>query len=415
MNLPIAKNAGPPPATLDDAHRAKLWEFVPVAGYEVPRVPARSALANAWSSARRTFLGAGEEAKAPVKDEAQLRALQEVRLEHLVPALDWRAAAAALDKQLETWVRTPDRPVKFVIGQPHGGHAAILRQWGAMRGAAIIEAPDRGEILAGEARMPDGRPVSGRPWVLPNLEHFYLRHARGLSLVREVLEASESGRLGPGVIGCESWAWAYLQYVWAVPRPDALTLQAFDGPRLAQLLASGVTSPARQRIRFRNARTGNDILSVPVAVEGVGAEIAQLAAHCRGNAGTAIRYWRERLRAEPERDEAGPGEDGSEKGAVDEGEESIWVSAGMQEPAAFAELDEEIALVLHALLLHGGLPPALLPELLPLSHHQCMAILLRLRNAGLAQCRDERWSVEALAYATVRELLRSRDYLVDGF
>jgi len=403
------------PTVRGDAPGAKLWEFVPVADYEVPGLPARSALANAWTSVRRTLLGAEEEARAPVKEEAELRALPELRLEHLVQPLDWGVAAQALDPLLQSGPAAAGGRADFVIGQPHGGHAELLRHWAARHEAVIVDPPAQGEVLSGESRLLDAWPAAGRPWVIPNLEHFYLRHARGLSLVREVLEASESGRLGPGVIGCDSWAWAYLQAVWAVPRPDALTLQAFDGPRLARILASGVTSTASRRIRFRNARTGHDILAVPADEERVGAEITQLAAHCRGNVGTAIRYWRERLRAEPDPEEAvAEASDQAREEGVG-GEQSIWVSAAMQEPAPLAEMDEEFALVLHALLLHGGLPAALLPELLPLSYHQVMAILLRLRNAGLIECREERWRVAALAYATVRELLRGRDYLTDAF
>lgn len=41
-----------------------------------------------------------------------------------------------------------------------------------------------------------------------------MRHAGGLTLVRRLLERAVSGQLGRGLIGCDSWAWAYLQKVW---------------------------------------------------------------------------------------------------------------------------------------------------------------------------------------------------------
>jgi hypothetical protein len=72
-------------------------------------------------------------------------------------------------------------------------------------------------------------------------------------------------------------------------------------------------------------------------------------------------------------------------------------------------------LLLHALLIHGGLPEALLPELLPFSRARCMGALLALRGAGAVQWDRGRWRVRALAYAAVREGLRGRDYLVDQF
>jgi small conductance mechanosensitive channel len=51
------------------------------------------------------------------------------------------------------------------------------------------------------------------------------------------LRGPASGRLGKGIIGCDSWAWAYLQWVWPLAQPEALTMQAFDGEKLTRLFA----------------------------------------------------------------------------------------------------------------------------------------------------------------------------------
>ncbi len=414
--VPTASAGGEASSSVDRAADPALWEFVRLGAYQVPSRPARSAAASAWSSFKHIFRRVDEESQAPVKQETELCALPQVRLAHLVPPLDWTDAAAALGTSLKDWMSSsePDWPVKFVIGQPYGGHGEIVRQWGAQHAAAVVAAPSYEQILAGDKRYFESWPTADRPWVLPNLERCYLRHARGLPLVRELLEEAESGRLGRGVIGCDSWAWAYLQRVWPVPRPDALTLQAFDGSRVTRLLTTMVASRSRQLIRFRNAATGHDILTVPAGDDEVRVEIAQLAAHCRGNVGTAIRYWRERLRSEPHAQETDSDLDGKTPEHIEPGEESVWVAA-LPEPAFPLESDEEIAFVLHALLLHCGLPASLLPELLPLSHHRCMPILLRLKTAGLVQCRNDHWRVSELAYALVRTMLQGRDFLTDNF
>lgn len=87
----------------------------------------------------------------------------------------------------------------------------------------------------------------------------------------------------------------------------------------------------------------------------------------------------------------------------------------MSGPTLPSERDDGPVLVLHALLIHGGLPEALLPELLPLPRARCMSLLLALRDAGAVRRVEGRWRIRALAYAAVREVLRGRDYLVDHF
>ncbi|MFP5461713.1 MAG: hypothetical protein ACLGII_09045, partial [Gammaproteobacteria bacterium] len=262
-------------------------------------------------------------------------------------------------------------------------------------------------------------------WALRRLEHCFLRHPAGLSLVRRLLETIADGRAGDGVIGCDSWAWAFLGRVWPVPPPRALTLQAFDGEALSALLARLAASPRRRRLRFRNAHSGRETLTVPRDGDAVGEQIVTLAAHCRGNPGVARSYWRSCLRAEPE--EAGESledEDAQDAPAAVEGgasaaqtgrQEVVWVSAHLDEPELPMEGAEDVALLLHALLLHGGLPEEAFEAVLPMPVPQTTAVAQRLRQQGIVERREGRWAVAALSYVPVRQWLRGRDYLTDAF
>ena len=229
--------------------------------------------------------------------------------------------------------------------------------------------------------------------------------------MRRLLEDVASGRAGSGLIGCDSWAWAYLQRVWPLPQPELLTLKAFGGADLARLFKQLAPPSRRGRLLFRNARSGRESLVEDAESEAVSQEIEQLAAHCRGNVGIARRYWRESLRAEPESAEAELADDE----ARDPRDEVIWVRSMLDEGALPIEGNEDQVLLLHALLLHNGLAEDLLPEVLPLPRHSCVSIAQRLRGLGLLEQADGRWQVDALAYAMVRRLLRGRDHLVDPF
>lgn len=72
-------------------------------------------------------------------------------------------------------------------------------------------------------------------------------------------------------------------------------------------------------------------------------------------------------------------------------------------------------LILHALLLHNGLPAALLPELLPLPAGQIASLLARLEALGIVEADGERRRVASLGYAAARDMLRERSFLVDPF
>lgn len=393
-----------------------LWRFVPLGGYHPPRLPVRGAVQKNWAALKQVFRRRTDK-PGPFKAEEELRALDETRLARLLAAPDRAVAAAALDTALGDWLdrEAAQAGVRFIVAQPHSGLDEIVRLWAAGRAAAEIAPPDDEQVLGADARWLERFPAAGDLWLLPNLEHCYLRHAQGLELVRRFFEQAENGLLGRGLIVCDSWAWAYLQHVWPSTRSDALTLQAFDGAALKCLLTGLTASAGTRTVCYRNAKSGEAILAVPSDEKEASAELVQLACRCRGNVGLTLEYWRTRLRTEPEGDASQPEARKEIEEKREANERVVWVAPELSEPTLPSERDDGPMLVLHALMMHGGLPEVLLPELLPLSQARCMAVLLGLRSAGAVQWDRGRWRVSPLAYAAVREVLRGHDYLVDHF
>lgn len=95
--------------------------------------------------------------------------------------------------------------------------------------------------------------------------------------------------------------------------------------------------------------------------------------------------------------------------------DNVWVAQDVETPPMPAEADEDVAFVLHAILLHRGLTTNLLTLLLPSPRARIASQLLRLQALGLLTRDGERWQVAPLAYSTVREFLRVRRYLTDAF
>lgn len=368
----------------------------------------RSAAMQTWAAVKKALQHDDEAQLAPARQEQALRSMSELRLAHLVHPIDWDEVSLALDAKM---AMAPASKVIFVVGPPFCGHAEIVSAWAERHKARQIDPPSPAQILSGERQWlpPWDKQVT---WALPRLERCFLRHANGLALVRQLLEDVAMGRAGTGLIGCDSWAWAFLQRVWPVPQGDALVLQALDAERLQRLLVHLSPTDLGGKLLFRDARSGRVALTVPWGGEARSEEIAQLAAHCRGNPGLAREYWRARLRTEPDTDAAESAADDAAEVAPDE--RVVWLSTSQNSPGLPSGADEDIALLLHALLLHGGLSGAMLTEVLPLPQHQCLALLVRLERQALVELRNGCWFVTPLAYTQVRTSLRGRDIQTDA-
>lgn len=379
-----------------DEQPPPLWEVVPLEAYEIPADTQSNLVRRRWRSLGRWLRVDPDANEDQVHDEADLQRLPQARLETLVPPLDWAPGAEALRRVL-TDESTGEAPVAFLVGSPHGDHAELLDHWATRHGARVLEAPTAETLLAGAIPWKPGD--ARTPWVIPRLEWGFLRQTVALAGLRLFLEAALAGRLGRGVIGCDSWTWSYLQHTLALPSASAYTLQAFDGERLARLFGEAARRGAPVPT-IRSVRSGEPVLGDDDAV--ASRDLRQLAAHCRGQPGLAWHYWRSRLRT---------GEGGE---ADASGEQALWLAESLDEVVLPAEVGEEAVLLLHALLLHGGLPEALLSEVLPFSFTQALSGLRQLQARGAVACREGRWQVTPLGYVNVRYLLEERAYLVDA-
>ncbi len=410
----------------DTEQACSRWELIPLCEYRLPHAPTSTSARRRWLSLKRLLHRSEEEPAGPVKSEAELHALAPERLDALAGPLDWREAATALQQALEQ--RVISERAWVLIGPPASGYGDLLAAWAQQQGAIHIPSPGY-EGLDGDDRRwfaawPE-QPDQRRPWTLPRLERCWLRHPAGLGLVRAFFERLLAGRLGFGLIGCDSWAWAYLRFVVPTAGVRVLTFQAFDGERLVGWLTSLANADHRRPRRFRHAQSGNLLLRAndDEPQESAGVELRYLAAQSRGNAAAALRLWRARLRSEPEEPDATEAVDldkdadaaTATTATERDGAEVIWVAPAV-DLALPGGLDEPEALLLHALLLHDGLPPPILEALLPHARFQTQALLQQLAAVNVVTCdADAHWRVSVFAYPAVRAFLADRDFLTDAF
>lgn len=397
-----------------------LWRFVPLDHYTRSVDPARDAM-------REGILGLLDHLrKSEITSEAfltrtDLESVPSYLMERVAAHPDWTVQTPALNQALGAWAREeqPASPIQVVIGAPHSGVPVALAAWAKELGWRLVVAPTYEQILeGGEGWLDQFSHHQEKPLVIPRFEHLYLRHHAGLSLVRRFLDRLWSTKRRC-LIGCDSWAWSYLtralQIDTLVPQPN--TLAAFDHEHLRTWLQELASRAERFRVVFRQTDNGHFVLPPAVSREsGETGEVTDylqhLAAFSRGIPGVAWVTWRYSLQYE--NDEAAQVK--AQENAEQERRLTMWVKTWSQLnlPELPRPVTQPHLFVLHALLLHGGLTPQGLAQVLPLSAAEVTESIHRLRPGGLIETAGDRYQVTAMSYPIVRKVLSQEGYLVDA-
>lgn len=406
------------PSDTPEKKALPIWQFVPVADYHLPAAPVTLSARERLAFFRRLLQRNEPEKDVPVKTANELRSLPDQQLECITPASAWHSAAEGLDVALEDWLgqKKPSRPVIVLVGPPHNGHSEICKTWAERQAWRLLGPPTPEQILAGDDSWLSEQILDRSPWVFPGLERAYLRHAAGLSMICRFLDHACAGNFGRGIIGCDSWTWAFLQRIWRSRRPITLTPQAFDHSRLADHFQAFADAFSNEKTLFRQTDNAQYVLPPPDN-GGFSGETSNflefLAAHSRGIFGVALSVWRSSLRCEPDAEVAITDATAGRKIS----RQTIWTTPWNQLtfPSLPADAGRDEAFLLHTLLLHNGLSLQVMQDLLPMSPNQVLDTISRLEDAGLVSQNDIHWQVSPQGYPVVRQFLKANGYLVDQF
>ncbi len=403
-------------------HKRQLWRYVPLSEYAVPQATMSRIIKGGIKGMWQRLRAAREKPEDPQKPESDLQYIPNEALDNMAPNPDWQLPAISLKTALDERLgATPnEKPTVMVVGLPQGGNAEILTALAKAQKWPLITAPSAEQILSKDHNWLKQMEKNDTPWVVPALERCYLRHVNGLALVRQMFEKINTGAMGNGIIGCDSWAMAYLKYVVPDRLPDALVAQAFDDRRLSWWFYQLASSRFQKPIYFRQTDNGKFILPIEsehAEPDKVGTEISdfinQLAAHSRGIPGIALCIWRKALRKEPDKTMI----DQSISDTRSDTKTTIWVLPWdkLDHPAPPSAISPESSILLHSLLLHNGLSQAVLAEILPFSSNVITRMALVLKDAGLIEKNEGLWNVSPSGYPIVKMYLDGEGYLTDQF
>lgn len=384
-----------------------LWEYVPLADYAAPQATISRTIKSGIKDIWQRFQRQDTPAHNPAQD---LEYLPPSAVEKVAPPSNWSGAIRALEIAVKDKTGSLEAPsVMMVVGRPGSGNAQILSHLAKSLGWRLISAPDPQQILTQDLAWLDWTKSAETPWVIPDLSKTYLRHVRGLTLIRQLLARINSKAAGPGVIGCDSWGLSYLQRVLPVPFPGAVVAQAFDDHALGRWLNQRADDGCGRQILFRQANNGETVLPEEDGAK-ASAFINQLAARSFGIPGIALEIWQRALKREPDQT---AGDQASETGPADG--ITIWVEPWENMPSLVvpSDLGPASPILMHSLLLHNGLPRDLAADLLPFSATETGRTLLALTNAEIVQTHQGELKISARWYPSVRAYLNREGYLTD--
>ena len=399
----------------------QFWDYVQLSDLELPQATVSSSIKGGIRGVWQRLRGNKIKDEGAGKKELALEQIPGALAGKIAPDPDWQLPAAVLKNQLdellasdELFDKKSDQTTSFlVVGLPHGGNEQIMTILAEFAHWQTIDQPTTAQILAQDNNWLKQIEACDIPWVIPALERCYLRHVHGLALVRQLFEMINTRAMGPGVIGCDSWALAYLKHVLPGSLPPALVAQPFDDQRLSRWFYQLALTGYKKPVAFCHTHNGEPVFPADGEGNQAGAFMNQLAAHSFGIPGIALNLWRKALRQEPDR------------AAVDEApvdssqslETTLWVLPWdkLTHPSLPSPINSEASIILHTLLLHNGLNQGVLAEILPFPTHGVTRAVWALKDAGLIETANGLWNVSPAGYPIVRSYLHGEGYLTDSF
>ena len=377
--------------------------FVPLADYKAPSMPAQELL--------RTLVGRVQallvrhEPKPFIADDRLKKATMDTLNEVVAPPA-CGPLLAELDRTVAAWMGEHPRvsPIKVIVLPPCDENA-IVETWARQEGHQVIEPPGRDALIEVPPVMLPALDGDGL-LVIPRLEGWFVRHRNGLRSVRSLLAALD-GNGRQVVIGCNSWAWAFLSKAVNADLvlPDAVTFIAFDEMRLHRWFGQLATAEATGSVRFLRSTTGLNVLELGADGTPKDDYLRTLAGRSLGIPWVAWHMWRRSLRSGDEDKPAADAEAVLSSGGEDvPSEQTLWVAA-LDEYVLPGKNEQSALLVLQALLIHGPLTAGHLRLVLPLvGESNIVSVLVK---AGFVARDGDLFACQPAAYPAIRAGLAS--------
>lgn len=352
--------------------------FVSLADYHRPVGESAGAWKRIGEDLRKR-LGLGADATVAAFDDLERLSADTVRA--LTPEPSYGTFKSDLDTHVSDWLGDADAPSVMLIVYPPASRERFLSEWGESRGLAVRSCRD---ALAEPDWIDGTRAIiqAEGAVVVPDIHNAFLRRFGGLDLIAHLL-AAISGSPHKVVVGCNSWAWTFLEKAVDADHflPAPIAPQAVDAAHLRDWFREATRDCG---FVFHSLATGGDVFADADPF------FDDLAISSLGTPWSAWSLWRESLYHRQS-----------------DNSQAIWVR--LPDKVAIPSSERRRALfILHALLIHGGLAPDALSEVLPSNVPQSLVALLT--RTGIVSLEEGRLDVTPRAYPAVRAALANAGF-----
>lgn len=384
----------------------ELLPFKPMGEYTRPAMPTEESFRILLKRTKRLIKR--DEVKPFITKDSLLKTDPEV-LDAVAAPPAWGPLVEELEETLAEWAaqQSPLVTTKLII-LPPGEENGLVAEWARQHDHQILDPPERLSLLA--ATPPPVPDLSGDGiLVIPRLEYWFLRHHDGLHHLRQVLAALFENKRHC-LIGCDSFAWIYLQRALGAELilPDSLTFQPFGAKRLGEWLHQLEEDTNVSRRTIRLSQNGADIFERGKSGKLTNDYLARLAARSRGIPWIAWDLWRSSLRSDLSQEEE------NEKTAdiPKQSEDTLWIVESEHQSLPKQKRDHSL-LILHALLIHGRLTMEELRLVIPIVGESFL--VGGLISSCFVDDREGHLSCNRRAYPAIREELSAAGFPVDSF
>lgn len=401
--------------------RPTPWHTIRLHEFRAPKEPTSEALRQTFTDLWHRLWHRSEHALPNLEDVPELKSAPRSLLDRLVPTpAELPGAAQAIHELLDDhYEQEASRgPVLVLVVPPHMPVEPHIRSWAKEREIPAFNPPTPRDIMKEPTAWLDAHlPVDAEYAVIPHLERYYLRHYRGLYLVRRYIESLwQSGQRG--IVTCDSWAWAFLEHVCPTNllQPHPFTVAPFEADDLEVWIRTQVRQTYSVPVTFRRADSGKKAVRDETDDDDQFSDeyLVHLAAYSRGNPMVAWSIWRDSLSiAAADEDNIKPS---AQAEAAEDRGHTVWVSQWerVARPALSGSIGTTRQFLLHSLLLHGGLDLTTLQSVLTIPLAEVGRHIQPLQSAGIIEGQGDRWQVTAAAYPAIRSYLHQEGFLVDS-
>ena len=389
-----------------ESHSHPKQTMIALSDYQAPTMPTENAMRRLYKRVKQHIQSLRKPGSEPVLTERKFEPATLKALDKLAGPPACGPLLDDFDVALTDWRADPAGLCHYLVVLPPCDPNNVLAAWAQSRGHALLDAPPRHRLHEAQPiRFPEGD--DDALLVIPRLEDWFLRHRNGLASVRTLFaELAESNRRC--LIGCNSWAWAFLvkSAGAALVLPQPMSFAPFHALRLQQWFSELAAQEADSRVVFRLAGSGADVLQKKDDGHLNNSYLEQLASRSHGIPWVAWHQWRQSLHTRLDAGESSPS-------ATENDSRTLWIN-DVEDKSRPLELplpldDQESGLlVMHALLMHGSLNAAELAAVLP--YPAGSGVLAALLRAGFIQKHGDLLAPQAGAYPAIRSALKAAGF-----